>query len=101
MAPYDYLGSVRLFSSLLQYFTQVYDLGCTCMHFVADEEAEGIPIITIEYKDNQDVLNLIEGKGGLLIMLDDATTGVKQNDLQYLGETTQALMLTLRMTYKS
>ncbi len=41
-------------------------------------------------QDNADVLNLIEGKGGLLIMLDDATTGVKQTDLQYTTKVIQA-----------
>eukprot|EP00929_Paragymnodinium_shiwhaense_P020151 TRINITY_DN13523_c0_g3_i1.p1 TRINITY_DN13523_c0_g3~~TRINITY_DN13523_c0_g3_i1.p1 ORF type:complete len:1730 (+),score=492.31 TRINITY_DN13523_c0_g3_i1:75-5192(+) len=46
-------------------------------------EEEGIPITNILWKDNSDVLEMIEGKAGMLVMLDDATTGVKQTDLQY------------------
>ena len=30
--------------------------------------------------DNQEVLDLIEGKGGLLTMLDDAVMGVRQTE---------------------
>lgn len=56
---------------------------------LAEYMAEGIPIQKIDYQDNAEVLDLIEGKGGFLIMLDDATTGVKQTDLQYVTKVIQ------------
>jgi len=46
-------------------------------------EEEGVPFDRIKFHDNADVLQLIEGTGGILLMLDDASTGVKQTDIQY------------------
>mmetsp|Transcript_28826 Transcript_28826/g.87181 ORF Transcript_28826/g.87181 Transcript_28826/m.87181 type:complete len:2034 (-) Transcript_28826:176-6277(-) len=43
-------------------------------------KAEEVDIANIAFPDNSDVLALIEGPGGLLATLDDATTGVKQTD---------------------
>ena len=43
------------------------------MSVLAEYKKEGIPITIIEFKDNQIILDLIEGKGGILPMLDDAT----------------------------
>ena len=44
----------------------------------------------ISFADNAEILLLIEGKGGLLPMLDDATTGLKQTDVLYAGNAAKA-----------
>jgi myosin heavy subunit len=38
----------------------------------AEYEREGIDWTTIEFVDNQDLLDLVEGKGGLIEQLDEA-----------------------------
>jgi myosin heavy subunit len=44
----------------------------------------------IEFGDNADVLALIEGRSGLLSMLDDATNGVKPSDDVYTQQVIKA-----------
>jgi len=50
---------------------------------LAEYTDEGISVSNIEFADNADVLALIESKDGILSMLDDATTGVKQTDASF------------------
>lgn len=47
---------------------------------LADYAQEGIPYIDVFFNDNKPILELLEGKNGILSILDDATTGVKQTD---------------------
>ncbi|KAG7374692.1 myosin head motor domain containing protein [Nitzschia inconspicua] len=47
-------------------------------------EREGIPLDEIKYDDNTDVLNLIEGKMGLLTQLDGECVRPKGNDAAFL-----------------
>eukprot|EP00929_Paragymnodinium_shiwhaense_P020156 TRINITY_DN13523_c0_g4_i1.p1 TRINITY_DN13523_c0_g4~~TRINITY_DN13523_c0_g4_i1.p1 ORF type:complete len:1763 (+),score=562.82 TRINITY_DN13523_c0_g4_i1:146-5434(+) len=42
--------------------------------------AEGIEVGQINFADNADILELLEGKGGVLLLLDDSTNGLKQTD---------------------
>jgi myosin heavy subunit len=50
---------------------------------LSEYAAEGVPITNITFDDNADVLALIEAKDGLLAILDDCTTGVKQTDATF------------------
>jgi len=45
--------------------------------------AEGVKLETIPFKDNADVIALLEGKGGLLQLLDDACSNVKTSDATF------------------
>eukprot|EP00928_Gymnodinium_smaydae_P012440 TRINITY_DN14509_c0_g1_i8.p1 TRINITY_DN14509_c0_g1~~TRINITY_DN14509_c0_g1_i8.p1 ORF type:complete len:2518 (-),score=674.12 TRINITY_DN14509_c0_g1_i8:177-7640(-) len=56
---------------------------------IEEYTAEGVPVSNIKWKDNQDVLDLIEGTMGLLPMLDDATMGVRQTDEQFTTKVLQ------------
>merc|ERR1719215_309077 len=47
---------------------------------LAEYQEENIDVKNINFADNAQVLALIEGAGGVLAMLDDATNGVKQTD---------------------
>jgi len=47
---------------------------------LAEYKEEEIDVADIKFSDNVEVLNLIEGAGGILAMLDDSTNGVKQTD---------------------
>jgi len=47
---------------------------------LAEYAEEAIDVTNIKFADNVEILNLIEGAGGVLSMLDDATNGVKQTD---------------------
>jgi len=53
---------------------------------LAEYLAEGIPVSSIDYQDNAEVLVMIEGKGGILSMLDDCTKGVRQTDELYVAK---------------
>jgi len=57
---------------------------------LADYTVEGVDVGFINFTDNADVLTLVEGKGGLLAILDDATTGVKQTDSLYTSQAIKA-----------
>jgi len=51
---------------------------------LAEYATEGIPITSINFADNADVLELIEKTGdGLLAILDDCTNGVRQTDASF------------------
>ena len=53
---------------------------------LAEYKAEGVPTTEINYQDNQIILDLIEGEGGLLSILDDATTGVALTGEKYTSK---------------
>eukprot|EP00927_Polykrikos_kofoidii_P018742 TRINITY_DN1872_c0_g1_i15.p1 TRINITY_DN1872_c0_g1~~TRINITY_DN1872_c0_g1_i15.p1 ORF type:complete len:1203 (-),score=342.30 TRINITY_DN1872_c0_g1_i15:307-3915(-) len=57
---------------------------------LADYKAEGIEVSKINFADNSDILTLLEGKGGILPILDDATNGVKQTDALYVQNVIKA-----------
>eukprot|EP00928_Gymnodinium_smaydae_P028298 TRINITY_DN21606_c0_g1_i2.p1 TRINITY_DN21606_c0_g1~~TRINITY_DN21606_c0_g1_i2.p1 ORF type:complete len:1743 (+),score=366.46 TRINITY_DN21606_c0_g1_i2:64-5292(+) len=50
---------------------------------INEYKAEGIEVGSITFVDNIDILEMIEGKGGLLTILDDTTTGVSSTDAKY------------------
>jgi len=70
----------QLFINLSNEKLQQFFNGTVFKTELAEYGEEGIEVGTINFADNADVLSLIEGKGGLLPMLDDATTGVRQTD---------------------
>eukprot|EP00929_Paragymnodinium_shiwhaense_P020153 TRINITY_DN13523_c0_g3_i3.p1 TRINITY_DN13523_c0_g3~~TRINITY_DN13523_c0_g3_i3.p1 ORF type:complete len:1520 (+),score=467.10 TRINITY_DN13523_c0_g3_i3:75-4562(+) len=57
---------------------------------LAEYSAEGVETKSINYTDNSDILLLLEGKGGLLPMLDDSTAGIRQTDVLYVQQLTKA-----------
>jgi myosin heavy subunit len=58
---------------------------------VQDEyEAEGIELADISYDDNTDVLDLIEGRGGLLAMLNEECVRPGGNDQEFVQKALQA-----------
>jgi len=57
---------------------------------LSDYEQEGIDVSGVSFEDNSDVLALVEGKGGLLPLLDDASTGVMQTDALYMAQVVKA-----------
>jgi myosin-5 len=55
----------------------------------AEYEAEGIDIAEITYDDNTDVLDLIEGRTGLLNLLNEECIRPKGNDFDYVQKSLQ------------
>ena len=51
---------------------------------LAEYQEEGIPVTSIDFKDNQVILDLIEGKGGILPRLYEGTLGVQLSDEQLI-----------------
>eukprot|EP00929_Paragymnodinium_shiwhaense_P020158 TRINITY_DN13523_c0_g5_i1.p1 TRINITY_DN13523_c0_g5~~TRINITY_DN13523_c0_g5_i1.p1 ORF type:complete len:1755 (+),score=575.37 TRINITY_DN13523_c0_g5_i1:63-5327(+) len=56
---------------------------------LSEYSAEGIEIGQINYADNADILHLVEGRGGLLALLDDCTTGLRQTDVDYASKSSK------------
>jgi myosin-5 len=50
----------------------------------AEYESEGIPLVDISYDDNSDVLDLIEGRGGLLALLNEECVRPGGNDQEFV-----------------
>ena len=55
----------------------------------AEYEAEGIALAEIQYDDNTDVLDLIEGRTGLLAMLNEECIRPKGNDFDFVQKALQ------------
>jgi myosin V len=55
----------------------------------AEYKAEGVPLAEITYDDNTDVLDLIEGRGGLLAMLNEECIRPKGNDFDFVQKALQ------------
>ena len=62
---------------------------------LAEYQEEGIPITSIDFKGNQVILDLVEGKGGILPTLDEGTLDVKLTDEKFVyssSRTTRSIL---------
>ena len=53
---------------------------------VQEYESEGIPLAAIEYKDNADVLSLIEGRMGAISILNEECVRPKGSDTSFVSK---------------